>query len=121
MSSHPFGSGPRLALWLDANDSSTITHQDGNVSAWMDKSGNFLNLLQDTNASKPKTGVDSHNGLNLLSFDGNDFLQRTTSNILNRNLTCFLVARVDSGGIDNNQMHLSHMEMLVMESGNYDP
>ena len=103
VSSHPFGSGPRLALWLDANDSSTITHQDGNVSAWMDKSGNFLNLLQDTNASKPKTGVDSHNGLNLLSFDGNDFLQRTTSNILNRNLTCFLVARVDSGGIDNNQ------------------
>ena len=31
------------------------------------------------------------------------FTQRTTSNILNRNLTCFLVARVDSGGIDNNQ------------------
>ncbi|MEC7543382.1 MAG: cadherin repeat domain-containing protein, partial [Verrucomicrobiota bacterium] len=101
--SPPFSLGPKLALWLDANDSSTITHLDGNVSQWSDKSGNNLNMVQETNASKPKTALASHNGLNLISFDGDDFLQRAFSNVLNRNLTCFLVARVDTGGISSAQ------------------
>ena len=62
--------------------------------------GNNHNLLQDTNDSKPKTGLSSHNGMNVVSFDGNDFLRRNYSNVLNTNLTCFIVARVDTGGID---------------------
>ena len=38
----------------------------------------------------------------MVSFDGDDFLQRGFSNILNFSQTWFIVARVDSGGIDNN-------------------
>ena len=90
----------KFAFWLDANDSSSIIHLDGNVSEWRDRSGNNQNLLQDTNDSKPKTGLSSHNGMNVVSFDGNDFLRRNYSNVLNTNLTCFIVARVDTGGID---------------------
>ena len=98
----PYEVGPKLALWLDANDTATIINDDGNVSEWRDKSGNNLHLTQDTNASKPFTGGHTQNGSNVVSFDGDDFLQRGFSNILNFSQTWFIVARVDSGGIDNN-------------------
>ena len=72
----PYEVGPKLALWLDANDTATIINDDGNVSEWRDKSGNNLHLTQDTNASKPFTGGHTQNGSNVVSFDGDDFLQR---------------------------------------------
>ena len=92
--------GRRLAFWLDANDTSSIIAVDGNVSQWRDKSGNNHHVAQDSNDSKPQTGIFTQNGLNVVNFDGNDFLRRNYSNILNTNLTCFAVARVDTGGID---------------------
>lgn len=40
----PLAASP--ALWLDANDSATITQSSGNVSQWADKSGNIRNATQ---------------------------------------------------------------------------
>ncbi len=98
---YPNSIGPQLAFWLDANDTTTLTHVDGNVSQWRDKSGNNQNLSQDTNASKPATGQTTQNGNNVVSFDGTDYLQRNYSNILNSGLSCYIVAAIDTGGISN--------------------
>jgi hypothetical protein len=64
-------------LWLDAADTSTITSSSGSVSAWVDKSGNNYNFTQATGSAQPKTGITTQNGLNVLDFDGNNFLQST--------------------------------------------
>ena len=40
-------------LWVDASDSTTITHSSGSVSQWDDKSGNNHHLTQSTSAYEP--------------------------------------------------------------------
>lgn len=66
--------GGNLKLWLDASDTSTITHSSGSVSAWADKSGNGNNATQGTGSSQPTTGVNTINGKNVIAFDGGDQL-----------------------------------------------
>ena len=97
----PYNLNGRLSLWLDANESSTITHESGSVSQWGDKSGNFHWLAQDVNTSKPTTGAFNHNGMNVISFDGDDFLTRNYSNILYYDQTWFVVAQIDTGGVNH--------------------
>ena len=92
----------KLSLWLDANDSNTITQNAGKVSQWTDKSGNYHSLTQDANDSKPSTGVDTQNGLSVLTFDGNDILKRGYSNILDYSQTWIIVVQIDAGGVNNN-------------------
>lgn len=41
------------ALWLDANDSATVSLNAGTVTAWADKSGNGRNATQGTAANQP--------------------------------------------------------------------
>ena len=91
----------KLSLWFDANDSSTISHNAGKVDQWIDKSGNYHSLTQDTNDSKPSTGIHTQNGMNVLSFDGNDTLTRGYSNILDYSQTWILVVQIDVGGVDH--------------------
>ena len=45
--------GAGLALWLDADDASTITLNGSTVVQWNDKSGNGLNVSQATTANQP--------------------------------------------------------------------
>ena len=54
-----------LILWLDANDSATITDLDGNLSIWQDKSGNQNHATQIIESFKPQVGT------NQVNFDGN--------------------------------------------------
>lgn len=54
-------------LWLDAADESTLTTTDGLVDTIADKSGNGYDF-NDKDRRKPETGVDSINGLNVLTF-----------------------------------------------------
>ena len=65
-----------LALWMDANDSSTITQSNGIVSVWADKSGNERNAT--TGAGTPEIAVgDGPNGMPFIKFrreSGEDFL-----------------------------------------------
>ena len=68
------------ALWLDASDTSSITSSGGAVSQWNDKSGNGWHVTQLTAGNKPTTGVNTINGLNVITFDGsNDYLACTAS------------------------------------------
>lgn len=62
------------ALWLDAADLTTITSSGGAVSQWNDKSGNGRHVTQATAANQPTTGTVTQNGLNAMSFDGNDLM-----------------------------------------------
>lgn len=70
-----------LELWLDASDSSTITATGSplKVSQWNDKSGNARHVTQATGTAQPSSGVNTQNGLNVLTFDGGDWLQVATA------------------------------------------
>ena len=51
------------ALWLDANDGSTITESGGVVSQWNDKSGNARHLSQATAGQRPTYDATGFNSL----------------------------------------------------------
>ncbi|MEM7394309.1 MAG: hypothetical protein AAF492_18375, partial [Verrucomicrobiota bacterium] len=65
-----------LALWLDASDPATViaSSDPGFVERWLDKSGRGNDMIQSATANKPATGADVLNGLNVLTFDGNNVL-----------------------------------------------
>jgi len=88
--------GTSLKLWLDASDTSTITHSVGAVSSWGDKSGNGNNATQATGASQPTLTSNSINGKSALVFDGtDDFLTAPTSvmnSCSNTSITVFIVS-----------------------------
>lgn len=67
-----------LKAWYDASDTSTITASSNAVSQWNDKSANGYNISQATGAHQPTSGVDTLNGKNVITFDGNDGLFNTT-------------------------------------------
>ena len=62
----PLTLGP--ALWLDAADTTSITHISGSVSAWNDKSGNSHHVTQTTATNQP-TYISQTEGID---FDGVD-------------------------------------------------
>ena len=59
-------------LWLDASDSSTITHSSGSVSQWADKSGNDYHAHQTTLTKQPQFLQNSISGNPAIFFDGSD-------------------------------------------------
>jgi hypothetical protein len=61
-----------LALWLDADDASTITLNGSTVSQWNDKSGNGRNASQATAANQPTRTLSGLGGRTVLTFDGVD-------------------------------------------------
>ncbi len=63
-----------LKLWLDASDTSTVTHIAGAVSQWDDKSGNDNHVTQGTGSAQPATGTRTTNGRNVLDFAGSRYL-----------------------------------------------
>jgi hypothetical protein len=70
--------GPKLwrpteistALWLDAEDASTITLNGSTVSQWNDKSGNGRNATQATAASQPGYNTSGINSKPALTWSG---------------------------------------------------
>jgi hypothetical protein len=64
-----------LAAWYDASDAGSITESSGNVSQWNDLSGNARHLAQSNLGNKPGTGAQTQNGLNVLTWDGSDFMR----------------------------------------------
>jgi hypothetical protein len=65
-------------LWLDAEDSSTITHSGGAVSQWNNK-GTLGNFTQATGALQPTTNATTLNGRNIIDFN-QDSLVAVTQN-----------------------------------------
>lgn len=78
----PSDLGASLALWLDADDASTITLNGSNVSQWDDKSGNARHAVQATAVSQPTYTINGLNGKPVLTFDGVDDLLETPSFIM---------------------------------------
>jgi len=62
--------GGSLALWLDAEDTSTITLNGSNVSQWDDKSGNNRHVTQATASNQPTYTTAGLNGKSIITFDG---------------------------------------------------
>lgn len=63
-----------LLGWWDASDAGSITSSSGAVSQWNDKSGQGNHAAQANASEKPTTGSTTQNGLNVLSFDGGDWI-----------------------------------------------
>ncbi|MDB3959157.1 hypothetical protein N9408_09640, partial [Opitutales bacterium] len=84
-----------LELWLDASDTSTITHTSNAVSKWADKSGNENNATQSTTANKPTLIGTGLNGKSVISFDGSDDRLDGSGLGSNSELTFFAVVKRD--------------------------
>ena len=75
----PADLGASLALWLDADDASTIALNGTTVSQWDDKSGNGNHVSNGTAATQPEYLAAGWNGKPTLSFTetGQEFLFKT--------------------------------------------
>lgn len=87
----PAALGADLALWLDADDASTITLQGGggtgpggsdHVSQWSDKSGNDNHVVQATASSQPIYTTAGLNGRPVLTFSGAQRLNSISTTLL---------------------------------------
>lgn len=67
-----------LIAWHDAADAATITGASS-VTAWADKVAGGADLVQSDTNARPVTGTRTQNGLNVLDFDGGDFLERSVN------------------------------------------
>jgi len=83
-------------LWLDAADTGSISDTAGLVDQWNDKSAAGTNHVTQVGSARPTTGAATQNGLNVLSFDGNDDLYNTFTNIPVP-YTLFVVGKASSG------------------------
>ncbi len=63
-----------LQFWVDFSDLSTITTSGGLVSQVNDKSGNGRHVSQSLSSNRPTIGANTKNGLEVLTFDGDDNL-----------------------------------------------
>ena len=104
----PAALGSSLALWLDADDSSTITLNESTVSQWRDKSENGRHASQPNKASQPTYSLTGLNGRPVLTFDGvNDFMAAGTNSTWNflhngQESAAFVVARAGNTGENPN-------------------
>jgi hypothetical protein len=86
------------ALWLDADDASTITLNVSTVSQWNDKSGNGRNATQATAANQPARTLNSINGKTALTFDGSNDNMAVNYSYHGNSATLFaVVARLNGG------------------------
>jgi len=92
--------GGALKVWLDADDSSTITKDGSNkVSQWNDKSGEANHVSNSTAGSQPLWVDSAQNSKPLIRFDGvDDFLQKATfeNGDLSQPATVFAVVKMPS-------------------------
>ena len=88
--------GADLALWLDADDSSTITLNGSNVAQWDDKSGNDRHATQPTAASQPTYLATGFNGKPTLTWDGTDDAMLLSMSLPETDLNLFAVADLNA-------------------------
>lgn len=105
-----------LAVWLDASDAATITSSSGAISQWNDKSGNANHFVQATGAAKPTTGINSTNGLNVVTFDGGDLMTCSASSAaVSADWTLFSVFYPDAVSATEGQIVTSHNGQQVYQ------
>jgi hypothetical protein len=89
-------------FWFDASDESSIIRDaNGKVSYWADKNDN-KHLSQTTASKQPTYGTRTYNGLNVVDFDGSDYMD-TINAVGNKpgrpHSSFWIVAYIDS--VDN--------------------
>lgn len=77
--------------WLDASDASVITI-DGNVSQWLDKSGNGRHCGTTSAGSRPSILSASLNGLNVINFSSGKRLTFDENMMSRKGLDVFIVS-----------------------------
>jgi hypothetical protein len=84
-----------LVLWLDADDSSTLSLSGSNVTQWDDKSGSANHAVQATSAQQPVLVTAEQNGRDVLRFTptgvNSDDHVRTGSSVWTGNATRTMV------------------------------
>jgi len=106
---------PQTLIWLDASDSSTVTHSTAatqKVSEWRDKSGNGHHVTQSTGWKQYVYNLTPLNNLNTMQADTNRVMRSTTPNpgdfrdvyIVSRwdGGTAFAWEALFTGGVHNN-------------------
>ena len=68
----------QTALWLDANDSTTITQSGGAITSWRDKSGNNSTATADGNPTYNATGLSTNKPAVQLDGAGDAFVSSIT-------------------------------------------
>lgn len=94
----PASLGGALALWLDADDASTITLNGATVSQWRDKSGNGRHASQGVAASQPTYTASAFAGKPALTFDGADDNLAVNYNYTGNQATLYAVVSRLLGG-----------------------
>ena len=92
--------GSDLSIWLDAEDTSTITLNGSTVSQWDDKSGNGRHVSQENATQQPAFTAGALSNKPVLTFDGiNDTLQRASAGLSGlSSVSIFVVMRYITGG-----------------------
>ncbi len=90
---------PDCELWLDGDDTDTITLNGSDVSQWDDKSGNNYDVMQSTAVKQPTYILDGMNNRNILRFNGSsEYLKRIYTAGLNpSSITVFVVCSATGG------------------------
>jgi hypothetical protein len=92
----PANLGAALALWLDADDASTITLNGSTVSQWDDKSGNGKHMVQATESAQPTyTTTLSAHGRNVVGGDGTKFMEAANA-FTGADSSMIVVGRINS-------------------------
>lgn len=114
---NPAQLGASLALWLDADDSSTITLNGSNVAQWSDKSGNDRHATQATAANQPAYLATGFNGKPTLTWDGNDDAMLMSMSLPVTDLNLFAVA--DPNGVAQNSyiMDIANVRRIFATNG----
>ena len=83
------------SLWLDPSDSTKVMLNSGGVTNWVDKSAKKSNFETESgdNSTYPSYGSQKQNGLNLISFDGNQIL---LGGGMQFPMTCFFVLKSEA-------------------------
>jgi hypothetical protein len=95
----PIELGSSLALWLDADDASTVILNGSTVSRWNDKSGNGRNAVQNTAADQPEYAATGLNGRPTLRFNsptsGRHLLSTANFPSMTSGVSAIVVAQID--------------------------
>lgn len=85
----------------------TAAEDDGDVVGSWDDVLAGDEVTQSTTANKPTLKLNIQNGMPVLRFDGNDYLQGpfTNGGQLTQPITVFVIAQLDAGSVDDGNSH----------------
>ena len=91
-------------LWLDAADPFTLYSEvnrtnytlSGAVAGWADKSGRDQHFGQSTSSARPSTGTRIFNGLNVLDFNGAQWMKSNADFATGTDFSIYMFAKIDA-------------------------